>query len=376
MPSKFCTKCGHEIAEGKQFCGGCGKPVVQGQRIQTPDRAEAPASVSGGAPCTQCGFAIPVGKRFCMKCGKAVGQIASVPASSVTAESRPVASQLHAQINSPANSVTPPPVSRLREGISSQFPPNAGISAPQAPAVREAEEVYAPASVSEQRRAQPRSTEKLPPLTPPKARLGKGQARIWLLTGASVALVAIVAVGVWFFVLHGKWPGLTASTQRSNAEAPITSPTAVTPPTAAKPSAAAPVAAPQPAMASQTGGATNSAQPPPARNVSSIQSHPAMPLPPPTQKTSTQLAAEPTPALLSPPAVPHSGDLHYTGHPIHFGEVVTFAHLPGGRLRFVFDHQSWQPLISRQSDGTQTLSLRSLKHADQTQCDVQWESAP
>jgi hypothetical protein len=61
---------------------------------------------------------------------------------------------------------------------------------------------------------------------------------------------------------------------------------------------------------------------------------------------------------------------------VPFGGTVVFSGLPAGRLRFVFDHQSWQPLISHQSDGTQTLTLRSLRLGEQAKCDVQWELAP
>ena len=67
-----------------------------------------------------------------------------------------------------------------------------------------------------------------------------------------------------------------------------------------------------------------------------------------------------------------SGTLHYQGPPVHFGESISFAKLPGSRLKFTFDHQSWQPLISRQADGTQTLTLRSLKRDDQMECEVEW----
>ena len=78
------------------------------------------------------------------------------------------------------------------------------------------------------------------------------------------------------------------------------------------------------------------------------------------------------PPVVNPPQQPTTGMLHYSGPPVHFGETVTFTGLPGGRLRFTFDHLTWQPLISRQPDGTQTLTLRSLKKDVQTQCQVAW----
>ena len=68
--------------------------------------------------------------------------------------------------------------------------------------------------------------------------------------------------------------------------------------------------------------------------------------------------------------------LHYSGPPIRFGEVVVFRNLSGQRLKFTFDRSAWQPTIAHQSDGTQTLTLRSLLHTEQTQCDVQWEVVP
>jgi uncharacterized protein len=75
----------------------------------------------------------------------------------------------------------------------------------------------------------------------------------------------------------------------------------------------------------------------------------------------------------APPSEPSSGILHYTGPPVPFGGTVVFTSLSGDRLSFIFDHQAWQPLISRQPDGTQKLTLRSLKQGNQTQCDVEWK---
>jgi TonB family protein len=56
------------------------------------------------------------------------------------------------------------------------------------------------------------------------------------------------------------------------------------------------------------------------------------------------------------------------------GELV-FNNLPGGRLKFTFDHDAWHPIIHRQPDGTQTLVMRSIKPGIQTKCDIRWESA-
>jgi hypothetical protein len=57
------------------------------------------------------------------------------------------------------------------------------------------------------------------------------------------------------------------------------------------------------------------------------------------------------------------------------GEVV-FENLPGGRLKFTFDRGAWQPVISRQPNGTQKLTLRSLRPGLQTQCEVGWQIIP
>ena len=91
-----------------------------------------------------------------------------------------------------------------------------------------------------------------------------------------------------------------------------------------------------------------------------------------TDDTKARLDTAPVP--IPPQPEPLSGVLHYTGSPVPFGGTVVFANLPGDRLSFTFDHQAWQPLISRQPDGTQKLTLRSLKQGEQTQCDVEWKA--
>jgi hypothetical protein len=64
--------------------------------------------------------------------------------------------------------------------------------------------------------------------------------------------------------------------------------------------------------------------------------------------------------------------LHATVEVAQYGEVV-FENLPGGRLKFTFDHSAWQPTIHRQTNGTQTLIMRSLRAGIQRTCDVKWE---
>lgn len=124
------------------------------------------------------------------------------------------------------------------------------------------------------------------------------------------------------------------------------------------------------------GQATQSAQQPAAPK----PIEPEQPTPAPTPNIAdipnsppSAVQRQPVPAPVPAPTQQTRGVRHYSGPPIHYGERITFSNLPGARLRFTFDHQLWQPLISRQPDGTQTLTLRSLKQGEQTQCDLDWE---
>lgn len=87
-----------------------------------------------------------------------------------------------------------------------------------------------------------------------------------------------------------------------------------------------------------------------------------------TPETPTPPAPPPGPTRA---AGPTSGALHATVELEH-GQAV-FENLPGGRLKFTFDHDAWQPAIHRQPNGTQTLVMRSLKPGTNMQCDVRWE---
>jgi hypothetical protein len=55
-----------------------------------------------------------------------------------------------------------------------------------------------------------------------------------------------------------------------------------------------------------------------------------------------------------------------------YGEL-SFRNLPGGQLKFIYDHDAWQPTIYRELDGTQTLMMHSIKPGIQTKCDMRWE---
>jgi len=131
-----------------------------------------------------------------------------------------------------------------------------------------------------------------------------------------------------------------------------------------------PAQAPEPPAPAPVRRADPAPAPAPARRVDSAPA----PQPP---VANPGIAARP---LARPPVSPAaratSGVLRYVGRPVPFNGRVTFENLPGGRLKFTFDHEAWQPIISRQPDGSQTLILVSLKHDLQSTCEVQWERVP
>lgn len=89
-----------------------------------------------------------------------------------------------------------------------------------------------------------------------------------------------------------------------------------------------------------------------------------LPDPAPVAQMTPSEVDKPNPGVLCDGviAVPQNGEL-------------TFTNLPGDRLRFTFDHDAWSPSIRRQPDGTQTLTMRSIKPGIQTKCDIRWEIA-
>ena len=93
--------------------------------------------------------------------------------------------------------------------------------------------------------------------------------------------------------------------------------------------------------------------------------------PPPAQPTE-----QPSPVRPAAPSNPTSGVLRYAGPPVPLNGKVTFQNLPAARLRFTFDHDAWQPVISRQANGSQTLILVSRKQGLQSKCEVRWEIVP
>lgn len=373
MASKFCTSCGSPIAEGKRFCGKCGKPIPQKQAPSSESTPSPPPSPTG-QPCTQCGFPIPAGKRFCIKCGKAVGEAtpAVVARTDVPAQSAApsLIASTDAEMAKRSESVLP-------SELPTPEPPRTPVTV--APPMRSTEPAHAPAELSLPvsgavlPKAQKASASSVAVETPRKR-----SARGLVVAVVLLAIVAGGAVGVWFY----RQQTSKATVASAPSSIPALSAPAAAPATTSESNAKAVLGVPAPrtpsnAVAASTLVADGNEQSS-AQKQSSLTQTSVPEIPPRVSATTPrkEIVQEPTPASLTVPATPTAGDLHYVGPPVHFGELVVFQHLPAGRLRFAFDHQAWQPLISRQPDGSQTLTLRSLRQIDQTECNVHWELAP
>ncbi len=175
--------------------------------------------------------------------------------------------------------------------------------------------------------------------------------KIGLIAATAVLVIAVVCSGLWLYRRH-------VAAAAANTAAPA----GVTVASAQKPDAGKPASgkkATLPAQGPQVA--------PPA-----LQAH--LETPPASAARQPYRSDANAPALLAKvPDPPRSGMLRYSGPPVPYGGVVVFRNLSGSRLHLDFDHASWLPKFSRQPDGTQTLTLRSIKHQDQTQCDVHWE---
>lgn len=268
--------------------------------------------------CTGCGATIAAGTRFCVKCGQPVG-LAAPPPPAVQPAAPP-----------------PPPPTMPSHG--SQF------TAAQDPVG-----LY-------------------PPPPPPKQGAGAG---LWV--GLFGVLLIICGAGLWYGfhagLLAGKGAKQVAVTSEPVPAAPVRAPAPSTPPEAPPPNPDFP----------------KQEEPPP--NPDLAKKAPAEPIDQPVRGapgTNRPRPANPAPAAPPPqpepvaprPAVkaasPTTGVLHAAVEVAQNGEVV-FENLPAGRLRFTYDHSAWQPTIHRQTNGTQTLVMRSLKPGIQRVCDVQWE---
>jgi zinc ribbon protein len=281
--------------------------------------------------CTACGATVADGTRFCVKCGQPVGQ-AAPPASAQTT------------VLMPAPSVPPPPPPLAQAPIWTPPPP------PPPPPLM-----------------QPPPT--MQPLVPP-VKSGPG-AGLWI--GIFGILLLLGGAGLWFYTTRGPGGVLTARDASGPTVSPI--PAQPTPtPTPASTFVPAPTPNPETEVIPPN---PDQAQP---KDVAPtpVPRQPAQPKSEPPHPAQTRPAAVAPPPQSDPaPVQPRvarqtSGVLHASVEVAQNGEVV-FENLPGVRLKFTFDHSAWQPTISHQANGTQTLVMRSLKPGIQRICDVRWE---
>lgn len=199
-----------------------------------------------------------------------------------------------------------------------------------------------------------------------------------------IALAALVAVGAgisWYVVHHSQVKRNQAQIEAVNTPGSSNGMTE-TKPNAGTPATQTVVAplAPKPVQG-ESSGAAKQMETSATRTLHPVKMQaPApqpVPAPHPISKLPSNIVNAPTPAFapVTPTTSPRKGVLHYAGPPVPFGGTVVFNNLPKDRLRFNFDRGAWQPLIHKNPDGTQTLTLHSIKHEVQTSCDVGWEIA-
>jgi uncharacterized OB-fold protein len=402
MANKFCTQCGALAIAGKRFCTQCGQPIVHpetltgnsgsfagSEPIQPPSSLAEPlpavvsepsSEVTAPAPveetqaqkdfarfvelppaafkqfCTKCGSPVISGKRFCIQCGQ--------PVTAVTTPMETTATSTSAEaVQKTPNFLAPFPVVTAAAVVPESIA-DAGPVLTTSPQVDE--------SVSG--------------LSASKAAVQKISWRIPVLVAGVVACVLGIAItGVWLHISRAKPvpalpPPPVATGIASQSTPPVAGGGAAS---NDKPSAAMPSGTEGAAPGHQEHEQQQHAVRPPlsagnepgvaAGNKGSSEVTTAtIPKSSPIGQ-SEALHTRPSPEAAIAPAPRSSGTLHYSGTPVRYGEDIVFPNLPGARLRFTFDHQLWQPLISRQPDGTQKLTLRSLKQGEQAQCDVGWE---
>jgi hypothetical protein len=289
--------------------------------------------------CTACGAAVAEGTRFCVKCGQPVGQ--AVPPIAQTTVFTPMA------ITDPPPAAPPPPPP-VAAPAQTWTPP------PPPPLVTQQPQTWTPPPPPP------------PSVSPQPAKEGPG-AGLWI--GIFGILLLLGGAGLWFYTTRMSGAHAVSTVQVAAA------PTETTPPPPA----------PTPTPAS-----TFVPAPTPTAETEPVPPNPDQPQkdaqPPSAPKQTAPIATEPVrprPAVAPPPSDPAppppvraarqtSGVLHAAVEVAQNGEVV-FENLPAARLKFTFDHAAWQPTISRQANGTQTLVMRSLKPGIQRVCDVRWE---
>jgi hypothetical protein len=285
--------------------------------------------------CTGCGATITAGTRFCVKCGQPIGHAAPPPVGQT------------AKLPPPP----PPPPMAPTEAHSWAPPP------PPPPPVAQ----------------QPYAAPPFVPQSVPQPVKGGSGAGLWI--GILVVLLLVGGAAGYWYLLRSR-PHTDSGVEVAagpTGTAPVQAAPQATPtPTSSRP---APTPTPESStlVAAPTPNPTSEAIP---ENPDFAKKSPSQPKSQPAQNRPA--AAPPPPAADPPPAPPAraarqtSGVLHAAVEVAQNGEVV-FENLPGARLRFIFDHALWQPTISHQANGTQTLVMRSLKQGIQTSCDVRWE---
>jgi len=347
--------------------------------------------------CAYCGNKIPAGKRFCGKCGKPVAPLLEDFPAAVPEPARDMMTPLPVESSIPQQAIeetiaSPEPKAEEAlpvAAIAAAIPAEQRADAPQPVLTKMAVASEGPSSETPADRlplpgkSRGRDFDVAPPYKPassvPWQKYGLGLA-------AAVVVIAAAATGFWLYRRHVAAIAVQQAAAKAAAPAPQTAPTPVptnsnsqqeqTPPSpvvnsAQKPSAGQSTAT-QPV--SSQGHAQIASSKPPAPSTASL-AHLQPPSASVAHPHNEAVATAPSP-IVNTPAPHSSGTLHYSGPPVPYGGVIVFSNLRGGRLRFVYDRSSWQALISRQPDGSQTLTLRSLQHADQSRCDVQWEALP
>ncbi|HLX45184.1 MAG TPA: serine/threonine-protein kinase [Bryobacteraceae bacterium] len=216
----------------------------------------------------------------------------------------------------------------------------------------------------------------------PAAPASSSPSRKWLIPVVAIGLIVLAAAAAVTLKFgpdllsrpSNKEDSVVKNQPPSSPPPAEPSPAPATPPEASAPQAQAPPpAAPEPA-------APKASSPKPPRPAAATQTDEDR-----QRQLEQQKSAPPPPSPVeqqkppvdsAPAAHPTSGILRYSGPPVPLNGKVTFQNLPAARLRFTFDHDAWQPVISRQANGSQTLILVSKKQGLQSKCEVRWELAP
>ena len=274
--------------------------------------------------CTACGATVAEGTRFCVKCGQPVGQAASPTVVQTTIFTPPVSTPPPSGTQTPV--WTPPPPPPVAQPVPVKEGSGAGLWVG---------------------------------LLGVMLLLGGGGAGLWFYTtrGPSAHTVSTVQVATA--------PTDPAPAQPSSSQPNLSQPTPTPASTfvpAPTPNPTTEVIPPNPDLAQKDAAPTGAPRQPSQHTAQPVETRPAAAPP----------RADPPPVQPVRPARQTSGVLHASVEVAQNGEVV-FENLPGARLKFTFDHSAWQPTISHQPNGTQTLVMRSLKAGIQRTCDVQWE---